>query len=91
MGCLVGSDVPPFVMMANETRGRPRGINSEGLKRRGFKPEEIAALKRAYRTLYRRRLALADARRELEAQIAECVHVRDLVEFLDRSKRGIIR
>jgi UDP-N-acetylglucosamine acyltransferase len=90
MGTYLPQDLPPFVTAAGNM-AKPYGINSEGLKRRGFKPEEIAALKRAYRTLYRRGLALADARRELEAQIAECVHVRDLVEFLDRSKRGIIR
>jgi UDP-N-acetylglucosamine acyltransferase len=90
MGTYLPQDLPPFVTAAGNM-AKPYGINSEGLKRRGFKPEEIAALKRAYRTLYRSGLALADARRELEAQIAECVHVRDLVEFLDRSKRGIIR
>jgi UDP-N-acetylglucosamine acyltransferase len=90
MGTYLPQDLPPFVTAAGNM-ARPYGINSEGLKRRGFTPEDIAALKRAYRTLYRRGLALADARRELEAQIAECVHVRDLVEFLDRSKRGIIR
>lgn len=90
MGTYLPQDLPPFVTAAGNM-AKPYGINSEGLKRRGFKPEEIAALKRAYRTLYRSGLALADARRELEAQVAECVHVRDLVEFLDRSKRGIIR
>jgi UDP-N-acetylglucosamine acyltransferase len=70
---------------------KPYGINSEGLRRRGFAAEDIAALKRAYRTLYRSGLALADARAQLQAQSAECRHVRALVEFLDRSKRGIIR
>lgn len=90
MGTYLPQDLPPFVTAAGNM-AKPYGINSEGLKRRGFKPEDIAALKRAYRTLYRSGLALADARRELEAQVAECVHVRELVEFLDRSKRGIIR
>jgi UDP-N-acetylglucosamine acyltransferase len=90
MGTYLPQDLPPFVTAAGNM-AKPYGINSEGLKRRGFKPEDIAALKRAYRTLYRSGLALADARRQLEAQVAECVHVRDLVEFLDRSKRGIIR
>jgi UDP-N-acetylglucosamine acyltransferase len=90
MGTYLPQDLPPFVTAAGNM-AKPYGINSEGLKRRGFKPEDIAALKRAYRTLYRSGLALADARRELEARVAECVHVRDLVEFLDRSKRGIIR
>jgi len=90
MGTYLPRDLPPFITAAGNM-AKPYGINSEGLKRRGFKPEDIAALKRAYRTLYRSGLALADARRQLEAQVAECVHVRELVEFLDRSKRGIIR
>ena len=90
MGTYLPQDLPPFVTAAGNM-AKPYGINSEGLKRRGFKPEDIAALKRAYRTLYRSGLALADARKQLEAQVAECVHVGELVEFLDRSKRGIIR
>ena len=90
MGTYLPQDLPPFVTAAGNM-ARPYGINSEGLKRRGFTPDDIAALKRAYRTLYRTGLALAEARAKLEAQVAECRHVRELVEFLDRSKRGIIR
>jgi UDP-N-acetylglucosamine acyltransferase len=90
MGTYLPQDLPPFVTAAGNM-ARPYGINSEGLKRRGFTPDDIAALKRAYRTLYRSGLALAEARAKLEAQVAECRHVRELVEFLDRSKRGIIR
>ena len=90
MGTYLPQDLPPFVTAAGNM-ARPYGINSEGLKRRGFTPEDIAALKRAYRTLYRSGLALAEARKQLEAQVPECRHVRELVEFLDRSKRGIIR
>ncbi len=91
MGCLVGSDVPPFVMMANEQRGRPRGINSEGLKRRGFDASRISAIKRAYRTLYMAGLTLADAREQLTAQATESEDVRSMLEFLDRSERSLAR
>jgi UDP-N-acetylglucosamine acyltransferase len=91
MGCLVGSDVPPFVMMANETRGRPRGINSEGLKRRGFDTARIAAIKRAYRTLYMGGLPLAEAREQLLAQAETSEDVRQMLEFLDRSERSLAR
>jgi UDP-N-acetylglucosamine acyltransferase len=91
MGCLVGSDVPPFVMMANETRGRPRGINSEGLKRRGFDTARIAAIKRAYRTLYMAGLPLAEAREQLLAQAETSDDVRQMLEFLDRSERSLAR
>ncbi|MGA0586038.1 acyl-ACP--UDP-N-acetylglucosamine O-acyltransferase [Dyella sp. KRB-257] len=91
MGCLVGSDVPPFVMMANETRGRPRGINSEGLKRRGFDAARISAIKRAYRTLYMAGLSQAEAREQLAAQARESEDVRAMLDFLDRSERALAR
>jgi len=91
MGCLLGSDVPPFVMMANEQRGRPRGINSEGLKRRGFDATRISAIKRAYRTLYMAGLTLADAREQLVSQAADSEDVRAMLEFLDRSERSLAR
>jgi UDP-N-acetylglucosamine acyltransferase len=91
MGCLVGSDVPPFVMMANETQGRPRGINSEGLKRRGFDAPRISAIKRAYRTLYMAGLSLPEAREQLTAQAQDSEDVRAMLEFLDRSERALAR
>jgi len=90
MGTYLPQDLPPFVMAAGNM-AKPYGINSEGLKRRGFSPEAIAALKRAYRTLYRDGLSLEEAKRQLESQVAECPPVREILEFLARSKRGIIR
>jgi UDP-N-acetylglucosamine acyltransferase len=90
MGTYLPQDLPPFVMAAGNM-ARPYGINSEGLKRRGFAPDAIAGLKRAYRTLYRSGLGLEEARAQLQAQLADCPQVRDILEFLDRSKRSIIR
>jgi len=91
MGCLVGHDVPPFVTMANEQHGRPRGINSEGLKRRGFDAPRIAAIKRAYRTLYMAGLSLPEAREQLATQARESDDVRAMLEFIDRSERALAR
>jgi UDP-N-acetylglucosamine acyltransferase len=91
MGCLVGHDVPPFVTMANEQQGRPRGINSEGLKRRGFDAPRIAAIKRAYRTLYMAGLSLPEAREQLAAQARESNDVRAMLDFIDRSERALAR
>jgi len=90
MGTYLPQDLPPFVTAAGNM-ARPYGINSEGLKRRGFSPEAIAGLKRAYRTLYRSELGLEEARAQLEAQVASCPQVREILDFLARSKRGIIR
>jgi UDP-N-acetylglucosamine acyltransferase len=91
MGCLVGADVPPFVTMANEQHGRPRGINTEGLKRRGFDATRIAAIKRAYRTLYMAGLSQAEAREQLATQAQNSEDVRAMLEFLDRCERGLAR
>ncbi len=90
MGTYLPQDLPPFVTAAGNM-ARPYGINSEGLKRRGFAPDEIAALKRAYRTLYRSGLALEEARLQLQSQAREFPRVGEIVEFLAKSKRGIIR
>ncbi|MGN6281291.1 acyl-ACP--UDP-N-acetylglucosamine O-acyltransferase [Frateuria sp.] len=91
MGCLVGSDVPPFVMMANEQHGRPRGINSEGLKRRGFDAPRISAIKRAYRTLYMSHKTLEEARAALTEQADASTDVRAFCDFIDRSERSLVR
>ena len=89
-GSYLSLDLPPYVTAAGNM-AKPYGLNTNGLKRRGFSPETIAALKRAYRTLYRKGLGLEEARRELAAQAKECPEVQPLVDFLERSKRGIIR
>ena len=62
------------------------------LLRRGFAPESIMALKRAYRTLYRSKLSLEEAKAELEKQAAATPEVRALVDFIGAaSTRGILR
>jgi len=90
MGCLINGDVPPFVIVANEY-GRPRGINAEGLKRRGFSAERIAAIKRAYRTLYMSGMPLERAREELARMAGEAPDVRCMLDFLERSQRALVR
>jgi UDP-N-acetylglucosamine acyltransferase len=90
MGTYLAQDLPPYVTAAGNV-ARPYGINSKGLARRGFSADDIQGLKRAYRTLYRSGLPLDEARAQLEAQSAACPPVRAFVDFLDNSKRGIIR
>jgi UDP-N-acetylglucosamine acyltransferase len=90
MGSFLPQDLPPYVTAAGNT-ARPYGLNSEGLKRRGFSAAAIGGLKKAYRTLYRSGLALEDARRELEAQAGTCPEVRAILDFLGHSTRGILR
>jgi UDP-N-acetylglucosamine acyltransferase len=90
MGAGLSQDVPPFVKAAGNL-ARPYGINSEGLRRRGFSADAIARIKRAYRTLYRDGLSLEEARERLAAQAQDCAEVGMLLQFIARSKRGIIR
>jgi UDP-N-acetylglucosamine acyltransferase len=89
MGTYLPQDLPPYVKAAGNM-ARPFGINSEGLRRRGFSADTIARIKRAYRTLYRSGLGLEKAKRELAAQAAGCAEVGALLEFLARSQRGFI-
>ena len=90
MGTYLPQDLPPYVMAAGNM-AQPHGINKEGLKRRGFTPEAIRGLKTAYRSLYRKGLSLEDAKKELQSQATGCPPVQEILDFLARSERGIIR
>jgi UDP-N-acetylglucosamine acyltransferase len=90
MGSLVNADVPPFVLVAHGY-AEPRGINAEGLKRRGFDGERIAAIKRAYRSVFMSGKPMAEARRELAGSAQESADVRQMLEFIERSERGLLR
>lgn len=91
MGALTNGDVPPYTMIGSDSLGRPRGINSEGLKRRGFDSERIAAIKRAYRTLYVSGLPLAEAKLQLAEQAKESEDVRALLDFIESGERPLLR
>lgn len=90
VGTVVLQDIPPYLMAAGNT-AQPYGINVEGLKRRGFTSESIAALKRAYRTIYKSGLMLEEAKARLVEEAQNAPDVQLFVDFLERSKRGIIR
>lgn len=91
MGAFVNGDVPPFLMVAQDGYGRPRGINGEGLKRRGFDAERIATIKRAYRAVYVSGAPLADARDRLVELASTSDDVRALLEFIDSGERPLLR
>jgi len=86
----VTRDVPPFVMTVGQP-AVPHSINSEGLKRRGFTPEQIRNLKNAYRILYRSELPLATAVGRLEALAQDQPELRDLLSFIAGSTRSLVR
>ena len=89
-GSIVLQDVPPFVTAAGYP-AKPRGINSEGLRRRGFSTGDIAAVRRAYKALYRAKLPLEEAREAIVAEAKAVPALALLDAFLETPGRGIIR
>ena len=83
-------DVPAYTMIGGQPPS-PKGINSEGLKRRGFTADQIRNIRSAYRLVYRSGLKLAAAIEQLDARIVEQPEIAIFVESLKSSERGIIR
>ena len=90
MGTVILKDVPPYVTVAGNF-ARAHGLNREGLKRRGYQSAQLQELRRAYRILYRQGKSLEQAVAALAAPAEQSEEVRELREFLLRSKRGIVR
>lgn len=90
MGSILLQDVPPYVKAAGNT-AKPYGINSEGLKRRGFSSEAIMALKRGYRAIYKAGLTLDEAKAKLAEEVSAYPELQLYLDFLGASNRGIIR
>lgn len=86
MDCSISKDILPFILVAENG---PHGLNSEGLKRRGFDSDSLMALKKAYRTIYRKSLKTEEAITELES--VDDVNVKAMIAFLQKSNRGILR
>ena len=90
VGTVLLQDLPPFVTVSGNPAS-PHGINSEGLKRRGFSSAGIMAIKRAYKTLYRSGLSLDEARRQIAEAVAEAPELQQFSDFIAESGRGIVR
>ena len=90
MGSILLQDLPPYVQAAGNT-ARAHGINSEGLKRRGFTPATIMAIKRAYKVLYKSGLKLDEAQAAIAAESANHSELLPLANFLAAAGRGIVR
>jgi len=90
-GCsAVAKDVPPFVM-ASGNMAKLYGLNMIGLKRRNFSPETIQSLKQAYRLVFRSSLLLKTAITKVKAEVADIPEVRQFIDFIQSSQRGICR
>ena len=88
-GAIILKDLPPYVMLGND--GKPHGVNSEGLKRRGFSADSVMAIKRAYRTVFRKGLTAKESVEMLEEAANEYSEVAEMRNFIAQSSRGIIR
>jgi UDP-N-acetylglucosamine acyltransferase len=90
-GIRVGKDVPPYVLAGNDPASF-EGLNSIGLRRRGFSPLVLDALDRAYLILFRSKLNVSQAVEQIksDAELMTFQEVRNILEFISKSKRGLI-
>ena len=89
-GAMVSQDVPPFCNATGD-RARLHGLNLVGLQRRGFAPELIRDIKRAYRLLFRSGLKVAEAAARIRAEVPASREISHFLTFTETSERGVCR
>jgi UDP-N-acetylglucosamine acyltransferase len=87
---LILKDIPPYLMVSGQPAS-PFGLNSEGLKRRGFDKEVILTIKRAYKEVYRKGLNVNEALEKVAALADDMPELTLFAEFIKNSSRGIAR
>ena len=88
-GIRITQDVPPYILTAH-TPASFAGLNVIGLRRRGFKNDDIQILKEAFGLLYSKSYNVSQAVEVMKTKFGENVYVQKLIEFLSKSKRGIV-
>lgn len=86
----IPQDIPPYTTAAGE-RAKLYGLNAVGLKRQHFSDDKIKDLKKAYKLLFRSKLTLKEALEKLKKEVEYSEEVKNLVEFIEKNKRGICR
>jgi UDP-N-acetylglucosamine acyltransferase len=90
-GCSkIVQDVPPF-MVADGNPAEIRGVNLVGLERKNFPADRIKLIKEVFRLIYRSKYNTAQALESIRKKLVQTEEVREIVEFIGRSQRGIIR
>lgn len=89
-GSMVSKDIPPYCNATGD-RAHLKGLNLEGLRRRGFSKERIEGLKKAYRIIFQSGLRVRDAVKKVKEEIPHSPEVEHLTRFVENSKRGICR
>lgn len=90
MGSAVGKDVPAYVMVSGNPAAA-KGINAEGLRRRGYSKEAIAAINKSFKLVYRRGLTVDEAVSELQTLAVSFDAIQPIIDSLKNSSRGIVR
>ena len=89
-GSMVSKDIPPYCNATGD-RAKLRGLNVEGLKRRGFTREQIDALKKAYRIIFQSGLRTREALKKVREEISHSPEVERMAAFIENSQRGVCR
>ncbi len=87
---MVQKDIPPFVTVSGHW-AKPYGLNTEGMKRRGLPKASQDLLRKAYKLIYRSNLRLEEALEELKPMAQQSEEVKAMMEFIEKSQRGIVR
>lgn len=87
---IVSKDVLPYVMVAGSDP-KTHGLNLVGLKRRGFTDDTIAALKQAYKIIFRRGLTVTVAIDQLKPRVKQHQEIQNMIDILVQSERGVVR
>lgn len=90
MGSAITKDIPPYVMV-NGSPAHTHGLNSEGIKRKGFSKEALKALRDAYKIIYRANNTTKAAKEKLQPLATKYHEVQNMLTFLEQSERGILR
>ena len=90
MGSAISKDVPPYLMVSGSP-AHAHGLNSEGIKRKGFSKEAMKALRDAYKMIYRSSNTIEVAKVELKPLADKFPEVQNMLTFIEKSERGILR
>jgi UDP-N-acetylglucosamine acyltransferase len=88
---VITQDVPPFSLIVTERETKCFGVNTIGLERKGFSPERIKALQRGFRLLLRSKKNTTQALEEMRKTLGDSADVQELVEFVEKAERGIVK
>jgi len=88
---VITQDVTPFAKVVTQRETKSYGINAIGLERKGFSEERLKALKSAYRLLLRSKLNTSQAIQEMKKSLASSADVQELIQFIEKAERGIVK